>query len=507
MEEKSASVAHDLLIVQRAESLTSRILATLQRKGFALRTVKTAEDACSTAPNLVQPILLIYCGDQVGCAEYCTEFTARPELHRFPLLVLGKDVDGLEPELCNYFGFATTLRVPFNINDLLRAVRFIAREYKFQTAEERKRVEPAPIEIPPTESPPARVTQVLEDEEDVLLPSQSHALYSEATTVTSLLFQQLQSYKLFERSVGGGAYPRLSKEAHFDVNKILPSDQSLAKAVKDMTRDIGRWCTLHLYRCHFLVGKILEPLDFDPRFLQQAKSATLLFAYAFGRKNRSLLRAEYSGRGTLLLRKELCSLIKDSALQIATSLRQPETAELVATIGRLIGREEVVSDECRLVIASSVMASDLVDRICFQSGNWNPRAAYSLVRKIKSGRLRDFHPAVLCCLVKLLTEAVTEAPPAYLVSGSIRKNPELKAQAQETKSQQVSEDEAKVDISSLSPGMRLSRPLYAFDGRQILSEDLVLDEDLILRIWQLCALRPLNAPVVVQKTAKEQVQE
>lgn len=496
MREKPASVAHDLIVINPEEPLADRVLTTLQRKGFAFRAVKNFDDAGSLVSTLVQPIILLYGGEKKSAGDFAKKMLEYAELFPYPALVVGKEVDGLEAELTQYFGFATTIRAPFNPNDLLQALRYIAREYKVQTAEEKKREVPPPIE----EAPRQEVTSisVLEEDEEMLLPQQAHALYSQSQSVPSLLFQQLQNYKLFERSIGGAIYPTLTKEAKFDLRKMVPPDKLLGDSFKHMCEELGRWSQVHLYRCSFLTEKLLGPLNFDTPFCSQAHLACLFFPFAFGRKNRSLLRKEYTGRGTLLLRKELCSLMKDSALKVATGLRLPEVADLIAMVGKLVGREEVVNDECGVVLASAVMAADLTDRVCFQAGTWNPRAAYVLVRKIKAGRLRDLHPAILCTLVKLLSEAVTEAPPAHLLSRAIRENPELLAKAKEIRDQEVTPQEAKISLTSLTPGMRLSRPLYAFDGREILSEDLILDEDLILRIWQLSALRPLIAPVVVR---------
>ena len=70
--------------------------------------------------------------------------------------------------------------------------------------------------------------------------------------------------------------------------------------------------------------------------------------------------------------------------------------------------------------------------------------------------------------------------------------------ARRTREQQIESNETKVAIESLQPGMKLTRPIFSFDGRKVLSGNLVLDHDLIWRIWQLSALRPLNGPLVIQ---------
>jgi hypothetical protein len=119
------------------------------------------------------------------------------------------------------------------------------------------------------------------------------------------------------------------------------------------------------------------------------------------------------------------------------------------------------------------------------------------MRRIGSGKLRDLHPAVTCCLAKFLSEALAKSNPAHLIRKDIRENVDLIEKARTNREQPVAANETKITLDQLLPGMKLSQPLFAFDGKQLLEEDLTLDQDLIWRIWQLSALRPINAPVIV----------
>ena len=96
--------------------------------------------------------------------------------------------------------------------------------------------------------------------------------------------------------------------------------------------------------------------------------------------------------------------------------------------------------------------------------------------------------------MKILSEAIAANSKAYLLPRATRENPALLEQARNV---ELNENEQRVPLPALAPGMRLSRALVAFDGREILASNIKLDEDLIWRIWQLAALRPLNAPVIV----------
>jgi hypothetical protein len=66
-------------------------------------------------------------------------------------------------------------------------------------------------------------------------------------------------------------------------------------------------------------------------------------------------------------------------------------------------------------------------------------------------------------------------------------------------------DEVEVSIQNLTPGMLLTRPLKTLDGASVLETEQRLDADLIWRLWQLTALRPVESAVVRGKRARKSV--
>ncbi len=502
--QKLNSSAHDILVLQRAEPMPTKLLDTLQRKGYSIRVITDKADTYANLLALIEPILMVDCGNSVGSFDYMKWFFDIPEILEFPVLVIGKDVDGLEEQLSKKFGLATTLRGPCTPSDLTEAVRYISKVYRrgLPTKEAPAEKKEEANEVAPSTPPPL---PEIKDVDGELPLEASHQFYSQAEPLPNLLFQQLQNFNLLESTLGGDLYPALVKFSEDEIRARMPNNEIVIGAFHSLSEEVGRWGSFHLIRTGIMLNQILHPFQFESVLCDNAHIAALLFPYALNGRNRSLLRKEYLGRDCLLLRKELGSLIKDSALQIGMALKIDLASNILGLLGRLVGRETTVNDEPMAIATSAIMAAEYADRICFNAGNWNPRAAYGLIRRIKSGKLRDFHPAVLCCLVKLLCEAVTVSPPAYLLSKAIRDNPMLKDAAKINREQVINNNESKVSLSALAPGMKLSKPLFAFDGRKILSEDLILDEDLILRIWQLSALRPLNSPVVVlNKEEQEQ---
>lgn len=495
MNQRPASASHDILFIDRGDPTSAKVRESLQRKGFTVKGAKSAEDAASVLESLVRPILVIDCGTRPGAKEYVGPFCKMPALQRAPVIVLGKDVDGLASELKEIFTLASTLRTPCSQQDLLETINYISTNYPDPNAAPRSSSGAIARETPATPPKVAPVPPKPATEDEPQVPS--HRLYDQAASIPSLFFEQLQRFNIVDRELGGADFVAMSHPTENLPLGALPSDPKRKQLIGGIQEIAGKWGRNHLLRVATLTQRMLAPLEIDPSLREAAQAASSLYALSISETNRSIFRKEFIGRGSLLLRKELCSRVKDSAYALATTHQLPREAEIVSTLAKLIGREDAIADTPVSLVASAIMASDLADRLCYQSGHWNPRAAHSLMRRIGSGKLRDLHPAVTCCLAKFLSEALAKSNPAHLIRKDIRENVDLIEKARTNREQPVAANETKITLDQLLPGMKLSQPLFAFDGKQLLEEDLTLDQDLIWRIWQLSALRPINAPVIV----------
>jgi len=492
MIQRPASASNDLLFIDKGDASSAKMRDGLQRKGFKVKNASNPEDAASIIGSLVRPIIIIDCGTRPGARDFVTPFCKAPILHLAPAIVLGKDVDGLADDLNQVFALASTLRTPCSQQDLLDTLNYISSNYPERSA---TRIAPPPSKeaAPPTQTPLPPPAPAATDDE----AGGNHSLYKKYDSIPGLYFEQLRRFNILDRNLGGASFISMSQSNEETASSTLSSDPKRRAAVKEIQEAAGKWGRNHLQRVSYITEQILAPLEIELTLREASRSASSLYALSVSELNRSIFRKEFIGRGSLLLRKELCSRIKDSAYLLATTYQFSLEAEIVSVLAKLVGREEEVADTPVNLVASAIMAADLTDRLCYQSGHWNPRAAHSLLRRIGSGRLRDLHPAVTCCLAKFLSEALAKSNPAYLIRKDIRENPELVQKARDNREQPVADNETKVSIDRLLPGMKLSQPLYAFDGKQLLEEDLTLDQDLIWRIWQLSALRPINAPVII----------
>lgn len=468
----SATNGHNLVAYQDKNSTSTHLVETLQRCGAAVQLITELDEAPAAIVRLFPAIFVVSFGTKRSDGEHLVSLlTANTALHAHPLLLVGKNASSFEEAIGKDFCASMTLNAPYAHNELLEALAYITRQ--------------APAEI-------IEESQILDDS-----GAQPATIAEAGKELPKILFSQLAELRLPNGSLEGDKYFRRINEDLLRERGFLAGEEKVAAAIQGVCHDAGAWGAAHLYRLSFLSGKVTHALSVAEPVQRSGHIAAFLFAWSFAGSLPKLLKANYTGTNAKSLRKDLCSRVKDSAMKIAMELKLEEAAQIVSTLGKLIAKEEPVHDDAQSVVASAIMAADLVDRICFPRGIWESTAAYPVLRALRAGTFEEFHPLVLCCVVKFLSEAISAQPTAPLLPKRLRDDPALRKAHEQTLTAEVSENEKKVEVASLQPGMKLTKPLMSYDGREILSADLVLDQDLIWRLWQLSAIRPLNAPLVV----------
>ena len=491
MEDESMNESHDIFILQLSDRLPAQLRETLIQKGFPTYVTSDPVALETSLKTLGKPIVLVLCREGVDPSFADTKrLIGLGNLHKYPLILAGTEVDSYENILNQHFALATCLSAPFSINEILEAVGYAVRSYPKRSAEltAEDPIEELP-ELPPVVTPLGPI--------EPEIPLEEHPVYKKSGGAPAAFFAALENLDIAAGALGGALYPHGIQEDLVRQQNLLPQDKAMQDAARTVCTDAGKWARLHLYRSAYILKNILNSLKIGAQDQEQAKAALFLFAHSFAGENAELLRREYFDSRQTSFRRDLCSRVKDSAMAIALEIKAPEVGNLVAVLGRLIGREEAVNDSPQSIMASAIMAADVADRVCFQSGFWNPRRTYSFLKRVKNAQLSDFHPEVMCCIVKFLNEAISGHPQAMLISRAMKHDPKLREKAEAIQNQKITPEEKKVPLVNLMPGMRLSRPVVAYDGREILSSDVKLDHDLIWRLWQLSTVRPLNGPVVI----------
>ncbi|MBX7136441.1 MAG: hypothetical protein K1X83_00555 [Oligoflexia bacterium] len=475
---------HDLVIFQKYSRLPAQLSEFLHAKGFSSQNVSKATEIYHVSETLKDPILLIDAGNNKHSSQkVAEELCNTPGIQRMPLVVVGNFASLGERLLAEKFNQVVSVDAPCNNIRIAEALAYLVETVETQ----RVHHEPSAAErADGSRSSP--FSHALN----------SRDLYTKFSTIPDMFFSELQDSGLQHVKMGGDQYlTGIVNEAYLKSRNQFPQNPDAQRNVQAVLSNCDNWSRLHLCRVAYITAQILETLSVKPQLFEHGMTAAFLFAEHLARHKPSLLRTNYLRAGRAITRKDMCSRIKDSAMKCAADFKSPEVGQVIAMIGRLIGEEDIAMDDEVSIIASSVMAADITDRFCFKSGAWDPRAANALMKKIKGGALNEIHPHVLCCLLKFLSEAALAKPWTFLLPKDIRENAALAEQARRTRDAVVARDEVKIPLTELTPGMRLSQPLLAYDGRKILSEALILDQDLIWRLWQLAAVRPLNAPAVV----------
>lgn len=489
MSEETMNDSHDIFILQLGDRLPPQLRETLIQKGYPTYVTADMAALARSLNALPKPIVLVLCAEGTEESFRDTkQLIGNAELHSFPLILVGTDVDSYENVLNQHFSLATTLNAPCANSDILEALTYVVRSYPVRHATISEALRQPTLVVEPTANGPQEVPEPAVVEHDA---------YKKNSSIPEVFFQSMQSLNIEAGSLGGAQYPRGVDENLARSSNLFPQERALQERARNICTDVGKWGRLHLYRTGYITQHILKALNIGAEYQEQAKAATFLFSFSFAGDNPDLLRREYFEARHSSFRRDMCSKIKDSAMAVALELKAPDVGNLIASIGRLVGREEAVNDSPLSIVASAIMAADITDRVCFQSGHWNPRRSYTLLKKMRAAQLLDIHPDVLCCIVKLLTDAMCAHPHALIINKHLKNDPALKKAALAYREQRVARDEKKVALVNLMPGMRLSRPVMAYDGREILSSDIKLDQDLIWRLWQLSTVRPLNGPLVV----------
>ena len=151
--------------------------------------------------------------------------------------------------------------------------------------------------------------------------------------------------------------------------------------------------------------------------------------------------------------------------------------DLITLSGKLLLSEESPNDSSNSLIASAIVSADLIDRLVFARGVFQPVVAYCTLARLKKAPAPFMHPLVLGCIIKILAESVTSPAINILGDRRLRASQHFLKVADSITDDILSSSEEKVAISQLAPGMRITQPVVTFDGKELLDESMELDHD------------------------------
>jgi len=475
------SDSHDVLIYQKKDHLPEGFREFLHEKGFATERVSDRTKIVDRLAKLKQPVLVVDCG--LENADVISEIKGLieiEELHSLPLVIAGGGADAFDEQLDDHFDFSLPVNLPCDNSELLEAISFLVSSY----------VEPQES-LPAEEKPRPAIEQA-----KVSLPEEMPLPRMEPGEISRALFSEIDELDLADKEVGGAKLNRRYNLELLEEENLLPEKEHIRQAVGIVYNQAREWEKSHFCRTNFISSTLGNVLRLSAAELEGSKAASFLFGWAFAGGDSDLLRNHYLSSGNLD-RLVLAEKVKESAVRISSELGEETVATLVDGMAGLIGQSTPPRDENVFLATSGLVMADLADRLCYEIGGWSPHGAYKLMSKIRNGELGFHHPRALSCLVKFVNESIEHLAPENVVSVSQLHECEYAQKAKEWKNYATEQDEEKVPLSRLEPGMRLSRPLTAHDGKILLENDIVLDSDLIWRIWQFSTVSLLHTPLVV----------
>ncbi len=462
-----------IVLLQESEALPSKLRAAMKSRGHTTQVPHSRRDVPELLPISSNPLLMVYTGEQHERTDETVDWLlGQHALMRFPLVLIGDRATAFERKLGQAFQISVTLDLPCERSEILSALTFVQRAVRDRTE---SAVGPAQQQPPLTAERPA----------------------SEASAPrrTSTLIKEIEALDLLAKPIGGRELSRVKSDEVIPGTDHLPAGQSARRAIADLSSAVGQQNTALLHRVAFAGHRLGQALRVPEEYLEPTKASAFLMKLSIPTSARDQWSQNYVRSDDL--RARLAESIRKSGEAISGELKLFAAADITNQAAQIIEGVTPIGEDDLSIAASAVVAGDLIERMCRTNGVWNPRGAYKLFNWIRDDQLRGFHPKVLGSIIKMLVEAIGSTTIAVMVPKHIRLDPELNVRADKVKNYVAGEHELTLPISALTPGMRLAQPICAFDGRTVLQPDLTLDHDLIWRIWQLSAIRPINQPLVV----------
>lgn len=471
-----------IFILEFAEEFSGSLRNFLLKSGYNSQVIPRNEDLEKlTQDQDIDYFFIALCGsNEKQCITNIQALLEIDILFNFPMLVIGREAHLYEAILNRSFSVSVPLSYPYKNDDIILGLKFLERLLN-------------------------RRKNALKKQEELMKASQIN--YGDPKAISNLIFNHFLTLGIEDKNFYGEIYTKSFLNCSDLGEEHLPLKNKKAMGLINTLCDKSSdWGKKHLHRVSFLTTLILQSLPISDELKERAKIASFLFATTMIESKSNLFKMDCLGNQSISYKEKIEEEILSTNDKLTSTYQLTEISDILLCMADLIKDEEIIDNSELSIVASAILLSDIVDKACWQGISWNPRAGYRIFNTFKKGQfVKRFHPAPVCCILKILSEALLSTSHKFYLDDSTSNDPMLIKDALDTKKYVPKENEERIKISSLVNGMKLSQPLKAFDGKQILNADLVLDNDLIWRIWQLSAIKPLNAPVIVKRNKRNSI--
>ncbi|MDD2942242.1 MAG: hypothetical protein PHC51_04665 [bacterium] len=194
-------------------------------------------------------------------------------------------------------------------------------------------------------------------------------------------------------------------------------------------------------------------------------------------------------------RRELVKHLQSSVEYANTDIGEMRVIrDLQALVAHFAGESATLDDEIREE-AQCVLVAEIIARNCWKNDEWDSYGAYKVVRYLQQQDLDvtkgDAYRAIMRFIVRLrFAEEAEHLNPEKLTEV-------IAAAKREAEAFYSQRDVKKTQIWELMEGMVIARPLISIDGRLVVPAGMTIDNETLLKIWQLSLIRSLCLPLII----------
>lgn len=313
---------------------------------------------------------------------------------------------------------------------------------------------------------------------------------------------KLSSFKGIRReTVAGYQLASANKLLFFDDAKLLPDHPKrgeIEALLEEMTKR-DRWSGLHARRTAFLSSAMGSRRKLPPEREVNIRTVSMLMNVALSEGDPEAQRINLFGKPSPKVVAQIADGLREAAAVVRSRLEDEKAAKTIEAIAALIEKSALPQDSGIVEDAQYALAAEMADRACWSLDFWNPRGAHLVLRKLREGVYFLPDKEVVQSLATVLSQAVILD---YRLTNVYQVN--LSDDAKDSRRRAVREaleeadkvfkgaKQTEVPLYDLQDGMTLSKPVVARDGEIVCAANVALDKDMILRLWQLAGVRPLE---------------
>ncbi len=436
------------------------LIRALQGEGFEVSQVIKLEEVLDAISKIKPPFWIVDAsGGERELSKRIGELQSANTLYDLPVLFIGAGASTKTLSLLDLFPRFKALDVPFKIADVFSSIKEITS-----------------VDLP-KRKPPQKLAPI------------------ESTTGTP--------------SIGGKQLVSANSLDAFDDQQIVPPHPKREVLEKGLSRitEASEWLGIHARRTALTSSMISGKLAFGPERDTNVKTVSLLLNWGLLEEKPQLTREDLF----LTTSDETKQLIAESYQQSANFLNERLQDEIAGrtmqAISKLITGEKQNENKDIVLDAQCAFITELTNRACFSYGYWNSRGAYRVMNNLRLGGKFPIDKHIAELMLRILSEAVSTSLTLndMTIPSLTDKSRKAVFDAERREAQKEAErlfglgEQQNISLAEMTAGMLLARPLTSRDGRVIIRANTELDKDMIVRIWKLAAVLPLEPKVIVAR--------